>query len=1171
MAARDFVHLHVHSDNSLLDGAARCDQLARKAKEAGMHSVALTDHGVLYGAVSFYKACKKQGIRPILGCEAYIAPGPRSVKSHKRGELSNYHLVLLARNNQGYKNLGKLISAAHLDGFYRKPRIDKELLREFGDGLIGLSSCLRGEVNHWLLKDDIERAREVAKEYTSILGEGNFFLEIQENGLDMQTKVNKGLLQLAKEVGIPPVATGDVHYVEKPDYLVQDMLLCIGTGKTRDNPDRWRMETRDLYFHGIEEMHQKFSYCPDALQTSLDIAARCEVELDFKSRHLPVFSPPKKKTEKVAPEPLKYFIDLVWEGARERYGDPVPEEAKARTQYEIEVIQRLGFESYFLIVWDFIRFAREQGIPVGPGRGSAAGSIVAYNLRITDVDPLEYDLLFERFLNAERISMPDIDVDFCNDGREQVIQYVREKYGEKCVAQIITFGTLAARGVLRDVGRALDIPLSTVDRLAKLVPPDPKMTLAKAFDREPELQKEYESDVKLRELFDFARKLEGLKRHTGTHACGVVIGSQELSNLVPLARSKGEIVTQFTMDVLEEIGLLKMDFLGLRTLTVIHNAVRNIEANRGTKIDIGSIALDGGETADRTYEMLMRGDSIGVFQFESSGFRDIISRLKPDRFTDLIALVALYRPGPLGSGMVDTYIECKHGRQAIEYSHPILEPILSETNGVILYQEQVMRIANKMAGFSMNQADSLRKAMGKKKVELMAKFRGKFVEGAQANGVPEKVASGTWELMEFFAGYGFNKSHSAAYALIAYRTAWLKANYQIEYMASLISSEFQNTDKVVDYLAECEKHGLEILPPHVNSSGRNFTPQGDKTIHYGLSAIKGLGLKAIESINQARKESPFSSIFDFCERVDLHSCNKGGMESLIKSGCFDNMGANRKQLLAVLENAMKQGQSVQKDKAAGQMTFFDTFDEKSDAEVSYPDVEEFSERERLQFEKETLGFYMSSHPLKEHNDLVSKYSTHTTRELKGLPMDTQVVMGVLIQSMRRHLDKNGNTMAFLNLEDMHGHCEAVVFSRTFKEVGELLVEDAILFIAGKVDTNREDPSVKIDTIMKPEQVSGTVATHLTLRLDEGKVGPKTLDRVHEILGHHPGKLALFFNVRLENGSTCRIRSSSYSVEPSDGLTAALVGVLGPGTVQFGGMRRQLVEAGPERGFRRSRG
>ncbi len=1155
----DFVHLHVHSDNSLLDGAAKCSQLARKAKASGMHSLALTDHGVLYGAVNFYNACKKEDIKPILGCEAYIAPGPRTVKTHKRGELSNYHLVLLARNNQGYKNLGKLISAAHLDGFYRKPRIDKDILREYGEGIIGLSSCLRGEVNHWLLKDDIERARAAAKDYLEIFGEGNFFLEIQENGLDMQTKVNKGLLQLAKEVGVPPVATGDVHYVEKPDYLAQDMLLCIATGKSREDPKRWRMETRDLYFHGVEEMHEKFSYCPEALQTSVDIAARCEVELDFKTRHLPVFKPPAPKEDpKAEPTPLKYFIDLCWEGAKERYGDPLPEAAKARTQYEIDVIQRLGFESYFLIVWDFIKYARDRGIPVGPGRGSAAGSIVAYNLRITDVDPLEYDLLFERFLNAERVSMPDIDVDFCNDGREQVIQYVREKYGEKCVAQIITFGTLAARGVLRDVGRALDVPLSTVDRIAKLVPPDPKMTLTKAFDREPELQKIYESDVKLRELFDFARQLEGLKRHTGTHACGVVIGSQELSNLVPLARSKGEVVTQFTMDVLEDIGLLKMDFLGLRTLTVIHNAVRNIKANRGIDVDIGSIALDGDETADRTYAMLQKGESIGVFQFESSGFRDIISRLKPDRFTDLIALVALYRPGPLGSGMVDTYIDCKHGRQQIEYSHPVLEPILAETNGVILYQEQVMRIANQMAGFSMNQADSLRKAMGKKKAALMAKFRDKFVDGSKEKGVSGKVATHIWELMEYFAGYGFNKSHSAAYALIAYRTAWLKANYPLEYMASLISSEFQNTDKVVDYLAECDKMGLEILPPHVNESGKDFTPKGDKVIRYGLSAIKGLGLKAIKCIYEARADGPYTSIFDFCERVDTHACNKSGLESLVKSGCLDGMGANRRQLLAVLEGAMKQGASAQKDKKAGQMTFFEVFAEKTEAEVTYPAVEEFSERERLQFEKDTLGFYMSSHPLKEYSELIANFSTATTRELKTKAHDSQVVMGVMIQSMRRHLDKNGNTMAFLNLEDMQGHCEAVVFSRTFKEVSELLVEDAIVFIKGKVDTNREDPSVKIDTIVPPEEVSGKMATRMTLRLVEGKVGNHELDRVSEILSHHPGRIPLFFDVHLEGGKRCRIRTSQYTIEPSDGLTRALLDVLGPGTVQYGGRRKMAT-------------
>ena len=915
----DFVHLHVHTQYSLLDGAIRIDDLLKRSGEFGMHSVAVTDHGTMFGAVDFYEKAVKAGIKPIIGCEIYVAPRTRFDKT-PMDNRDLTHLVLLAQNQEGYRNLCKLASAAQLEGFYYRPRIDKDILRECRKGLIGMSACLHGEVPQRILDGSMSRAEEAARELQQIFGEDRFFFEVQNNGIDEQDRVNQALNQLSQRLSIPLVASNDCHYLSKEDVRAHDVLLCIQTGKTVNDSDRFKFRTDQLYFKSKEEMYAYFKDYPGALQNTVDIASRCQIDFDFNTYHFPKFDTDNElSTEALFEKQVEQGFKRVFERIRSK--DPAADETRYRERltYEVGVIKDMGFPGYFLIVADFIRYAKENRIPVGPGRGSAAGSLVAYSLGITDLDPLAHGLIFERFLNPARKSMPDIDVDFCIDGRESVYKYVAERYGGgDYVAQIITFGKLKTRAVIRDVGRALDIPLREVDAIAKMVPDVLNITLEKALAQTPALREMVDQRPDVAELINICRVLEGLPRHASTHAAGVVISDRPLVDYLPLYRGKkGEVVTQYDMKVVEKIGLVKFDFLGLRNLTVIANTINLISGLGLEPPDLENLELDD----EATYRLLSAGDTTGVFQLESSGMKDLLVRLKPESFEDIIALVALYRPGPMESGMIDDYVARKHGRRKVEYMVPELEPILKETYGVIVYQEQVMKIASVLAKYEMSEADDLRKAMGKKIPEIMAKHRERFAMGAVDNAIEEKKARNLFELIEKFGGYGFNKSHSAAYALIAYQTAYLKAHHPVPFLASLLTSEMNSIDGVVKFIAECRSHDIELLPPDINASDKAFSVDGDR-IRFGLLAIKNVGESAIDAILEARAECPFSSLFDFCERVDFKRVNKRVIESLIKCGAFDSTGDRRSQMMAALETAMDYGQHIQKERNDQQICLF---------------------------------------------------------------------------------------------------------------------------------------------------------------------------------------------------------------------------------------------------------
>ena len=963
MKHADFVHLHLHTSYSLLDGACRVSDLTRYAADLKFPALAITDHGAMFGVIDFYKSARAAGIKPIIGQEFYVAPESRHDRKLDEFGQSAYHLVLLARNSEGYSNLIKLSSISYIEGFYRKPRIDKEILADHSEGLLALSACLKGEVAYLLNRGDYEGAKKTAVWYQELFGE-NYFLEIQHNGMPEQDKANEGMLKLSEDTGIGLVATNDIHYLRREDTRMHDLLLCIQTGKTVNDEDRMRMDAHELYLKSAEEMELQFREYPDALSNTLVIAERCNLEIPLGETHLPRFPIPEGMTEESflysqVRDGFDKRMELILENSPEDQREELLEKYQARMGTELEVITKMGFPGYFLIVWDFIRFAKEQGIPVGPGRGSAAGSLVAYSLGITDIDPIRYGLLFERFLNPERISLPDIDVDFCMERRDEVIRYVANKYGEDRVAQIITFGTMAARGAIRDVGRALDMSYAEVDRIAKLVPEILGIKLPDAIEQEPQLKEAMKKDKKVADLLELAQKMEGLHRHASTHAAGVVISDLPLSSHVPLYRNikDDSILTQFAMKELENIGLVKFDFLGLRTLTLLSNALKLANRKRS---DLGEepVEMERLDLLDqKTYELLSTGDTDGVFQLESSGMRDLLIKMKPGSFEDLIALVALYRPGPLGSGMVTDFINRKQGRQKIAYDTRELEEILSETYGVIVYQEQVMQIASELAGYSMGEADNLRRAMGKKLPEEMEKQRVRFLEGSKKSGIPDKKAAGIFDNLAFFAGYGFNKSHSAAYALIAFQTAYLKAHYPLEFMAALLTSEMDNSDKVTQHIGVCKDMGVLLLPPDINQSEISFTVEDDG-IRFGLGAVKNVGIAALEEIlGQRGNDEPFKTVNEFCSRVDLRKVNRRVIESLIKSGAFDCCGDNRSQLLAAVDQAMERGQKAQRDRDSGQITMFEGA-LASETEDSIPDVEVWSEQQRLAFEKESLGFLL---------------------------------------------------------------------------------------------------------------------------------------------------------------------------------------------------------------------
>ncbi|OGC00582.1 MAG: DNA polymerase III subunit alpha [candidate division NC10 bacterium RIFCSPLOWO2_12_FULL_66_18] len=1139
MPRADFVHLHLHTQYSLLDGACQLDKLMGKAKEYRMPALAMTDHGNLFGAVDFYTLASKEGIKPIVGCEVYVAPGSRFERSPQDGQYEGAnHLTLLARDMAGYKNLIKLVTAGYLEGFYYKPRIDRELFAQHAQGLLALSGCLNSEFCHALLEKDDAKAEKIAGWYMDVLGRENFYLEIQDHGLEDQRTAGQGTLAIAKRLGLPVVATNDVHYLNAGDHKAHEVLLCIQTGKTMKDADRWRFSAQQFYFKSPAEMQALFGELPETLKNTIAVAERCNLELKFGQILLPKYTVPEGYTLDT------YLRKLAEEGLRKRFENPGPEVIE-RLNRELQVIEKMGFAGYFLVVWDFISFARSRGIPVGPGRGSAAGSLVAYCLGITNIDPLRYGLLFERFLNPERISMPDMDIDFCYERRGEVIEYVTKKYGAENVAQIITFGTLGAKAVIRDVARAMGMTYADGDKIAKMVPNTLNISLEDAVRDSAPLRESVEKRPEVAELMETAKVLEGLTRHASTHAAGVVISHEPLIEHLPLYKgAKGEITTQYAMGAIEKIGLLKMDFLGLRTLTVIANTVKLIQQSRGVSLDMERIPLE--DTA--SFQLLGEAKTFGVFQLESSGMRDLLRQLRPNRIEDIIALVALYRPGPMQ--LIPDFIERKHGRTKVVYDHPLMEEILRDTYGIMVYQEQVMRIASDLAGFSMGEADILRRAMGKKNPELMAEQRKKFVDGAVARGVPEKKAERIFGFMEQFAGYGFNKSHSAAYALIAYQTAYLKANYPVEFMAALLTSEMADTDKIVKYIEECRAMGIEVLPPDANESSNDFTVVGDK-VRFGLVAVKNVGEAAIHSIVNARRDQGrFPDLFDFCERVDLRLVNKRVVESLIKCGAFDSLGARRAQLMAVVDTAMEAASASQRDRAHGQVSFLDVLSLTGTARRKAPALPEVPEWERPQLlagEKETLGFYVTGHPLAEHRGLIARHTNLTTEDLPSLPDKSTVKLGAIVTAVKEISTKGGDRMAFVTLEDMQGSVDAVVFPDLYRSSMLHLAKDSVVLVKGQVDIGEETVKLLLSDVQPLSLPANGGPPLVEVTLAGEAASSDGLRRLKALFEAHRGNSPLRLHIRLPEGGQVTIAPApTLAVAAGEGLRQALEAEFGPG-------------------------
>ncbi len=1157
----EFVHLHLHTEYSLLDGACRIGELLDRVAELQMPAVAVTEHGNMFSAVTFHDEARKRGITPILGCEVYVAPGSRTDRSGQPGETAN-HLVLLAETSEGFSNLIKLVSSGYTEGFYYKPRIDKDLLAAHSAGLIGLSSCLKGEVATGIRSDKPRRAREAAAMYRDILGPGRFFLEMQYQGLEEQQIVNTGLLPIARDLDLPLVCTNDVHYLRQTDQHAHDVLLCIGTGKSVSDDKRLKYYGDQFFLKTAEEMAAVFADHPDALRNTMAIAERCQVVLPKGAAHLPNFAVPAGYTVE------SYFAHVVREGFAERLVRLREREARgelrrpmadyeARLNYEIELIIRMKYPGYFLIVWDFIRYAREQGIPVGPGRGSSAGSLVAYCLRITDVDPLHFDLYFERFLNPERVTLPDIDVDFCERRRGEVIAYVTEKYGRENVAQIITFGTMKAKAAVRDVGRVMEMPIAEVDRVAKLIPNQLDMTLDLALEENPALAELESKDGLVRSLLAVARRLEGMTRHASVHAAGVVIAPKPLTEFVPLYRSakdNGEVVTQWAMKEIDRIGLLKMDFLGLSTLTLLDDAVKHIEETTGERIVLENLPLDD----EATYQIFQNGQTYGVFQFESSGMRETLRKARPQCLEDLIALNALYRPGPLRGGVVDDYIARKHGRVEVKYDLPQMEPLVKETYGVIAYQEQVMRLASELAGFSLGQADELRRAMGKKDAAKMQAQRDTFVGGCVARGIPEKKAVRLFELIEYFAGYGFPKAHSTTYALLAYQTAYLKARYPRHFMAALLTIESQNTDKVALYLGECRDLGVPILPPDVNASEWQFRvePEG---VRFGLGAVKGVGESAIKSIIEARRAlgGRIRSLFELTEHVDLRLVNKKVLESLIRAGAVDSLApagveyrAWRPRLLAALDRILDHGSRHQRDRDQGQSLLFGG--EPPDAEgtadaAALPAVPPWSEAEALAAEKEALGLYMSGHPLQRYAATLAAAGVRRLQELTRSEADCTIAG--IITGLRPLKTKKGDRMAAFSLEDEAAKVEAVVFPEAFSKFGHVVVADAMVMVRGKYDRDEESSRLVVSEVTPLEVVRHRVVRELEIRLACKGLAAPAMRALAEVLDRHHGDRRVSFLVEVNGRARLRVRTATaHRVKPSDQLVREVEALCGAGTV-----------------------
>jgi len=1143
-----FVHLHNHSEYSLLDGASKIEHLVDTALSMGMPALALTDHGNLFGAIQFYNTASKKGLKPIIGCEIYVAKESR----HKKiggGDQSN-HLVLLAENLDGYHNLSKLVSYGFLEGFYYKPRIDKELLAQYGGGLIAMSACLKGGVPQKLLMEQPDAALAEAAELRDIFGKGNFFLELQNHGLANQQRVNPAIIEIARKTGIPLVCTNDTHYLRRDDSVAHDVLLCIGTGKLVSQQDRMRYESDQFYFKSFDEMNLLWSEIPEALQNTLRIAERCNLKIETEQALPPFDVPPGftsdsyfEKTVREGFQARRSHLEALWAQGDLKHPLSVYDE---RLDFEIEMIKKMQFSSYFLIVWDLIKYARDHSIPVGPGRGSVVGSLVAYSLRITDIDPLQYELFFERFLNPERIAPPDIDMDYCMNRRADMIEYVTQKYGRDNVCQIITFGTMAAKGVIRDVGRSLDIPYADVDRIAKLIPEELNATIDRALEQEPRLKEEMKNP-QIANLIEIGKRLEGLSRHSSTHAAGVVIAPKPLVELLPLQKTnKEEITTQYSMKDLESIGLLKMDFLALTTLTVIDSAIRRIREEKGIDLDLAFIPL----TDSKVFELFSEGKTNGIFQFESGGMKTELRRLKPERFEDLIALNALYRPGPMD--MIPDFIKRKQGLIEVRYPHPVLEEILKETYGVIVYQEQVMQIASKMAGFSLGQADILRKAMGKKMASVMQSMRDKFIEGARKNKIAEKTAIQVFDLMEQFAQYGFNKSHSTAYALLAYQTAYLKVHYPVQFMAALLSSEIGNTEKIVMYIAECKDMGIRVLPPDINESALDFRSM-DAAIRFGMLAIRNVGEAAIRSVLEFRAQhGRFRSLFHFCEEVDTRSLNKRVLESLVKSGALDSLGWKRSQCMALIDTAIEYGQKVRRDRESGQKGLFSDFvsGPAAIAEPAPPAIPEWPAEQRLAFEKETLGFYVSGHPLDRFAAELSRFSKKTIADLISEGKSTECRIAGIVTDFRTRRTKKGDLMAVFALEDLTGAVETVVFPGSYSKFESYMTADCPILISGRFEAEDERTHKLIASDLQPlAGIAERNAKTLCIRACLSDLSPGSATMLHRLLEQHRGETGVELELYYPSDFRVNILSADFvKVKSSPELIEQIESICGPGSV-----------------------
>jgi len=1145
-SSKNFVHLHVHSHFSLLDGACKVEDLVSRAGELGMPALALTDHGNMYGSVQFYKAAEKAGIKPVIGYESYIAPGSRTSRDAEGMRDAAFHLTLLAENDAGYRNLLKLASTAFLDGFYYRPRIDKEILAEHSDGVIALSGCLKGEIPRLLLNESFDEAVAVGQHYVDILGKDNFFIELQYNGIDDQAQVLDPLCAVADKLGVGTVATNDIHYMRRDDVRAHDALLCINTGKTFEDTQRMRFQTDQFYFRTPDEMAEIFARFPNAIENTGRIAERCNARIDLSTFHFPTFTPPDGK----APE--QYLRELCDAGLAEKYPNPTPEVSE-RLEYELGIIRQTGYDTYFLIVWDFVRFCHDNGIPAG-ARGSGCSSLVGYCLGISYVDPIRYNLMFERLLHPERKEMPDFDIDLCERRRGEVIEYVREKYGSDNVAQIITFGTLKAKAAVRDVGRVMGIPLVQVDAIAKKIPGELKMTLDKALDQDPDLRKMIENDPEARELFDIARKVEGLNRHASTHAAGVVIADRPLTDYTALCRpGGGEVTTQWPMKDVAAAGLLKMDFLGLRTLTIVQDALKLIRETTGEDVDLEAIPLDD----QKTFDLFRNGDTNGVFQFGSSGMRAMLRELKPDKFEDLIAANALYRPAALSAGQVDEYIKRKHNPEIVTYEHPIIEECLGESYGVMATQEQVMLMVHKLAGLSMGRALTLVKAISKKNTDYIEATRRDFIDGAVANNVSKSLAERIFELIVFFGGYGFNRAHSTAYAMLAYKTAYLKAHHPVEFMAATLTCESGTIDNVVRFVDETRKMGIQVLPPSVSHSRAEFAVE-DGSVRYGLGAIKGVGGKAAEAIVEAReKHGQFKNFYDFCDTVDLRAVNRQVVETLIKCGAFDCTGARRAQLAIVAEAALHIGAAAQEDRERGQKSLFDSGSDpgvESNVLHSLPDVPEWPEATLLAGERETLGLYMSSHPLASHERLLRTFSTHTTSEAAAAEDGTPVFIGGLVEGLRTTVTKSGpaagKKMARFVLEDLSDSVQCVMFGEDYQRDTDLIQPGRPVFLKGSVSHRTGDPSIRVNEAFKFEKALLRFTDGLVISLDKEAATEPTFTEIKKILEASPGKAHVFIEVP-DDGKTVVLQAGpGLKINVTAALCRNLADLLGEDRIRL---------------------